>query len=130
MGKVLSEATFSRFINLLSESDNVQKIFESLVSKAKTIHIIDETNVAIDSSEYESYDKAIPKSKTINKGENSNWGSKKDTNGNQIKWFGFKLHAAVDSKSELPIALEVTPVNAPPEGLDEKQLPYALWATA
>ena len=31
-----------------------------------------------------------------------------DTNGNQITWFGYKVHMAVDVKSELPLAIEVT----------------------
>lgn len=111
LGNVPSESTLSRFIILLSESDVAKRMFESLVLQAKALGIIDGTNIAIDSSEYESYDKAIPKSKIVDNGNNPTWGSKKDTHGNQIKWFGFKLHATVDSKSELPIAIEVTPAN-------------------
>ncbi|WP_366414809.1 transposase [Paenibacillus sp. GP183] len=41
----------------------------------------------------------------------SNWGAKFDAFGNKITWFGYKLHLAVDTKSELPIALEVTPAH-------------------
>ncbi|ADD03131.1 transposase IS4 family protein [Thermoanaerobacter italicus Ab9] len=111
LGSIPSESTFSRFLTLLSESEVFQKIFETLVLKAKALGIIDGANVAIDSSEYESYDKAIPKSKIQDNGQNPNWGSKKDTNGNQIKWFGYKLHIAVDTESELPLAIEVTPAN-------------------
>ncbi len=36
--------------------------------------------------------------------------SPSDTNGNPIKWFGYKLHGA-DVKSGLPIAMKVTPAN-------------------
>ncbi|MEK4059839.1 transposase [Paenibacillus sp. FSL H3-0321] len=36
---------------------------------------------------------------------------KLDTFGNKVKWFGYKLHLAVDTKSELPIALNVTPAH-------------------
>lgn len=42
---------------------------------------------------------------------NANWGAKFDTFGNKVKWFGYKLHLAVDAKSELPIALKVTPAH-------------------
>jgi len=39
---------------------------------------------------------------------NANWGVKLDTFGNKVKWFGYKLHLAVNMKSELPMALNVT----------------------
>src|SRR5690606_37224717 len=39
------------------------------------------------------------------------WGAKLDSFGNKITWFGYKLHVAVDTKSELPLALEVTPAH-------------------
>ncbi|MFD2878217.1 transposase [Paenibacillus rhizoplanae] len=42
---------------------------------------------------------------------NANWGAKFDTFGNKVKWFGYKLHLAVDAKSELPMALQVTPAH-------------------
>nr|WP_284200187.1 transposase [Alicyclobacillus sacchari] len=38
-------------------------------------------------------------------------GAKYDTFGNKLTWFGYKVHLAVDAKSELPIALDVTPAN-------------------
>ncbi|MGF6951611.1 hypothetical protein QF028_004116 [Neobacillus sp. B4I6] len=38
-------------------------------------------------------------------------GAKFDSFGNKVKWFGYKLHLAVDTKSELPMALEVTPAH-------------------
>ncbi|ABO51482.1 conserved hypothetical protein [Desulforamulus reducens MI-1] len=41
----------------------------------------------------------------------ANWGAKRDTHGNQISWFGYKAHVAVDCHSELPIAIMVTPAN-------------------
>src|SRR5690606_1711632 len=34
-----------------------------------------------------------------------------DSFGNKIKWFGYKLHLAVDTVSELPMALSVTPAH-------------------
>jgi IS5 family transposase len=30
---------------------------------------------------------------------------------NQIRWFGWKIHAAVDTKSELPVAISITPAS-------------------
>ncbi|MCT9925472.1 transposase, partial [Enterococcus faecalis] len=42
---------------------------------------------------------------------NATWGAKFDTYGNKITWFGYKIHLAVDTESELPIAVEVTPAH-------------------
>ncbi|WP_427337964.1 transposase [Caloranaerobacter sp. DY30410] len=36
---------------------------------------------------------------------------KKDTNGNNIKWLGWKLHIICDCKSELPIDILITPAS-------------------
>lgn len=44
----------------------------------------------------------------IDDGTNPNWGMKRDTNGNNIRWFGWKLHILFDSKSELPLDILVT----------------------
>lgn len=56
------------------------------------------------------YEKKQPKRKSEQTG-NANWGAKLDSFGNKITWFGYKIHLAVDTKSELPIALEVTPAH-------------------
>lgn len=42
---------------------------------------------------------------------NANWSAKYDTFGNKLAWFGYKIHLAVDTASELPVALEVTPAH-------------------
>lgn len=111
-GKTPSEATFSRFIQSLSDNGPLlEDILEELVVKAKELGIIDGEHIAIDASKLDSYDAAVPKSKVINDGEHPHWGSKRDTHGNQIRWFGWKIHAAVDTKSELPIAVCITPAN-------------------
>jgi hypothetical protein len=65
IGKVPSESTFSRFLAKLSETGAIQKVFETLVVKAKELNIIDGTNIAIDSTEYEAYDTPLPKSKIV-----------------------------------------------------------------
>lgn len=36
---------------------------------------------------------------------------KRDTHGNNIRWFGWKLHILSDSHSELPLSVMVTPAN-------------------
>ena len=36
---------------------------------------------------------------------------KRDTNGNNIRWFGWKLHILCDAKSELPLSIKVTPAS-------------------
>lgn len=36
---------------------------------------------------------------------------KLDINGNEIKWFGYKLHIVADAHSELPLSILVTPAN-------------------
>jgi IS5 family transposase len=38
-------------------------------------------------------------------------GVKQNTDGNKIAWFGYKVHIATDTKSELPIAVAVTPAS-------------------
>ncbi|MGG1880659.1 transposase [Paenibacillus cisolokensis] len=38
-------------------------------------------------------------------------GAKFDSFGNKVTWFGYKLHLAVDTQSELPLVLEVTPAH-------------------
>jgi transposase len=110
-GGTPSEATFSRLIQQLSEDDTLESLFNEMVQKAFDQGIMDAKHVAIDASKIDAYEKTIPRKKVIQDGEHADWGSKLDTNGNQITWFGYKLHAAVDTKSELPIALKITPAN-------------------
>lgn len=113
--KVLSSAastsTFSRFLNLISESEALEEDFKQLISKAKNLNIVDGTDIAIDSTKLDSFEKAQPKSKMKNDGISPNWGKKKDTDGNDVKWFGWKLHILADCKSELPLAIEITPAS-------------------
>lgn len=110
-GRVPSEATFSRFTDQLIANEIAQKLFNQLVEQAMELNLIEGKNIAIDSSKYESYDASVPSSRIDKNGENPDWGSKRDTDGNQIRWFGWKLHIAVDCKSGLPLALTVTPAS-------------------
>lgn len=112
-----SEATFSRLIKKLAATDEVnktnsvlQEIFDNLVKNAKDMGLIDTECIALDSSKIDAYEKARPK-KDLQGDKTANWGAKRDTHGNQISWFGYKAHIAVDCKSELPVALMVTPAN-------------------
>ncbi len=111
LGEVPSEATFSRFLAKLTESKELEDLFYSLVKEAKELNIVDGTTVAIDSTKLDAFEAPIPKSKIIDDGTNPNWGKKKDTHGNDVKWFGWKLHILCDVKSELPLDILITPAN-------------------
>jgi transposase len=111
LGEVPSESTFSRFIDKLSNSEHLEQIFHDLIIKAKELDIIDGEHISIDSTKLDSYEAAKPKKDITDDGTNPNWGMKRDTNGNNIRWFGWKLHILCDSKSELPLDILVTPAS-------------------
>lgn len=111
LGRTPSASTFSRFLSKISSTVGLERDFESLVLKAKELGFIDGTDVAIDSTKINAYEKAQPKSKLKNDGVSANWGAKNDTNGNQIRWFGYKLHILVDCKSELPLSILLSPAS-------------------
>ena len=108
---VPSLATFSRFFQKIAETDSLQALFSALVDTATQDGIISGEVVAIDASAIESYEKPVPQKDLKNDGSSAAWGAKLDTHGNQHTWFGYKLHLAVDTESELPIAVKVTPGN-------------------
>ena len=111
-GNTPSEATLNRFIKILSDSDILERTFRRMVSKARQLGLIDGTNVAIDASKLTAYEHAVPKSKIPSDDPTfPNWGGKLDTNGNFIKWFGWKMHALVDTYSGIPISYIITPAN-------------------
>jgi len=72
--------------------------------------VIDGSHVAIDSAAIHSYEKKQPKRKCELTG-NANWCAKFDSFRNKVKWFGNKLHLAVDTTRELPMALSITPAH-------------------
>jgi hypothetical protein len=86
-------------------------MFSEIVKKAKSLEIIDGEHVSIDATKVDAYEAPQPKKKVIDDGNNPNWGMKRDTNGNNIRWFAWKIHIHSDSKSELPISIMVTPAN-------------------
>ncbi|WP_205665618.1 transposase [Anoxybacter fermentans] len=105
IGKVPSEATFSRYFNILNENGFLQKIYFDLVDKAMELGLMDTKVIAIDATDLTSYERVKPKKKLNSDDPNTpDWGSKMDSHGNQKTWVGWKLHLAVDNKSELPLA--------------------------
>lgn len=111
LGSVPSTSTFSRFLTTISDSDALEEDFKQLILRAKSLNIVDGTDVAIDATKLDAFEKAQPKSKLKNDDVSPNWGKKRDTDGNDIKWFGWKLHILSDCKSELPLAIEITPAS-------------------
>jgi len=111
-GRVPSEATFSRYYSKLSETDELEILMNNLLDQCIDFDLLDTETMAIDASKLEAYERAKPKSK-IDKENNftPDWGTKFDSHKNQITWFGWKIHAAVETKSELSIALTLTPAN-------------------
>ncbi|WP_098743605.1 transposase [Paenibacillus sp. EZ-K15] len=105
-----SISTLSRVFAELTHKNLAKQLFEELVVQCQEAGIIDGTHVAIDSAAIHAYEKKEPKRKSELTG-NANWGAKFDTFGNKVKWIGYKLHLAVDTKSELPMALKVTPAH-------------------
>ncbi len=108
---VPSLATFSRFYKKIADTEGLQAQFSALVDISTEDGLISGDAVAIDASAIEAYEKPVPRKNLIDNGSNATWGAKIDTHGNQHTWFGYKLHLAVDTASELPIAIKVTPAN-------------------
>ncbi|MDP9751124.1 transposase [Thermoanaerobacter pentosaceus] len=77
LGPTPSTSTFSRFLNLISKSEALEKDFKQLILKAKSLNIIDGTNIAIDSTKLNAFKKTKPKSKLKDDGESPNWGKEK-----------------------------------------------------
>jgi len=110
--KVPSEATLSRYFKRLSKSNSLEELYIQLLSEANKLDLLDLETIAIDASKLKSYERAKPKSQIDKNNFNTpNWGAKFDSFKNKITWYGWKVHLAVDTKSELPVAITVTPAN-------------------
>jgi len=94
----------------VTKKELAKRLFEDLVAHLRLEGVLDGSHVAIDSTAIRAYERKQPKRKSEQTG-NANWGVKLDSFGNKITWFGYKLHLAVDTKSELPLVLEVTPAH-------------------
>jgi len=111
-GRVPSEATLSRYYNKLSETEELESLMNNLLDQSMNLELLNFETMAIDASKLESYERAKPRSKIDKKNDfTPDWGTKFDSHKNQITWYGWKIHAAVETKSELPIALTLTPAN-------------------
>jgi IS5 family transposase len=108
--KAPSISTLSRVFSDLTEKGLAKYLFVDLVSQCKEAGILDGSHLAIDSAAIKAYEKKQPKCRSQETG-NANWGAKYDTFGNQLTWFGYKMHLAVDTVSELPVSVEVTPAH-------------------
>lgn len=110
-GKTPSPATLSRFLTKLSMAISLENEFHNIVKKAISNGLIDDSEVAIDSTKIDAYEKSKPNKHLNNDGKSADWSYKNDTDGNKIKWFGYKLHILCDCKSELPLSILLTPAN-------------------
>lgn len=105
-----SIATISRVFNAVVDKGLAKDLFVDLVSQCKEVGIIDGSHLAIESTAIGAYEKKQPKSRSQETG-NANWSAKYDTFGNKLTWFGYKIYLAVDTASELPVSLDVTPAH-------------------
>jgi transposase, IS5 family len=110
-GSIPSEATFSRFLAGLAKDQSLYQLFLNVVTKGRQLEVIDCESLVIDSTVIHAYEKKCPKKEIHQDGTKADWGSKKDSKGNQLTWFGYKLHLAVDPKSECPVDLKLTPAS-------------------
>ncbi|GAB4262399.1 transposase [Thermincola ferriacetica] len=108
--RVPSISTFSRVFSKITELNLAEQLFYDLVQQCRDEGIVIGDNIAIDSTAINAYEEKQPKSRCQNTG-NASWGAKFDSFYNKITWFGYKIHLAVDTASELPVALEVTPAH-------------------
>lgn len=105
-----SISTISRVFAVLTRTGLAIKTFQDLVQMAQVEGVIDGKHQALDSAGIDAYEKKQPKKRSELTG-NANWGAKFDSFGNRITWFGYKMHLSVDTFSELPMAIEVTPAH-------------------
>jgi hypothetical protein len=118
---------YSRFVKkLIKHTEEIEKIFEDLVTKISEILPNFGEDLAIDSKAIQSL---APKESKDGESEkedgrkdtDANWGRKeyrgKKTDGSMwekvIKWFGYKVHLIVDANYELPVAYSVTKASEP-----------------
>lgn len=99
--KVPSISTFSRVFSKITEQNLAEQLFYDLVQQCRDEGIIIGDKIAIDSTAINAYEEKQPKSRCQDTG-NASWGAKLDSFGNKITWFGYKIHLAVDTASELP----------------------------
>ncbi|MCL6445408.1 MAG: transposase [Alicyclobacillus sp.] len=107
---VPSVSTLSRVFQAIVDKGVAATLFADLVRRCRDEGLIEGEHVVIDSTAIQAYERKHPRSE-IQPADRANWGAKFDAFGNKLAWFGYKVHVAVDAKSELPMALRVTPAN-------------------
>lgn len=109
-----SQATFSRFGSKLARKWNslaVKKVFRALtLIMYERLPGFAET-VAIDSSDLKAWSNGGKLRKGKHSDEDAGWCVKKDTSNKKKYVWGYKIHALVCAKYELPIAVDTTPGN-------------------
>ena len=112
VSRIPSEATFSRFTKILSDKlGSLEAIFRGTGNQGKELGIIDGEHIAIDTSKLDSYDASVPKSRVIHDGEHPALVLKKRYSWQSGKMVWLEIHPAVDTKSELPVSVNVTPAS-------------------
>ncbi len=106
-----SQATFSRFMKQLEETDIADRLFQQQRNKAMELGLIQKENVSIDATHVEAYEQAVPRSKCVKEDNAPSWSVKINPEGNQIFWYGWKVHVACDAVSGLPVAIMESPAH-------------------
>lgn len=113
---------YSRFLkNMIKHQEQIEKMFEQLVSRISELLPDFGTHLAIDGKHLASHGKPVKDEEKRNKEDgrrdtDADWGMKTyggmDQDGNaweKVKsWFGYKLHLIVDSSYELPVMYKMT----------------------
>ena len=108
-------STFSRFIGRLSKHQNlVNEAQIQLTNQLKTIHPDLGDHAAIDSTVVRTHSNSLRVSKITGQVSDPEAGKTAKLNNQTGKlhwWFGYKQHAVVDAKYQIPITSFVTPAN-------------------
>jgi len=111
-GSVPSASTFSRCYRALTDTGILKHIYQDLLEKAQDLDLVEGENIAIDSSKLTAHDSPRPSSSVDKEDpDRADWGAKYDSQKNKITWFGYKLHIACDTASEIPTSFKLTPAN-------------------
>jgi transposase len=86
--RIPSEASYTRLIQKLLQSEVFQQSQQALVQQAFQGGFIDASTVAVDATHVEARDLTPA------------WGVKKNSEGKNVFWYGFKAHLVVDCKSQ------------------------------
>jgi len=113
MGRVPSEATYSRFVTKISKNEAATRLFNEMdIEVAASLPC---EKIAVDGSAVEGRENpfapaARRKKATPADPERPSWGVKTGTKVSMGKshWYGWKLHLAVDADTGLPLCFEVT----------------------